>query len=87
MADLTTQQVNDLWDNRFESEKKSCDGVFDCYNFASRLDGFNYYLRYKASDEVVLDSDTPTQIEAKVKVDLANVEYKGVKPTITTEKI
>jgi len=87
MENLTTQQIDDLWNNRFESEKKSCDGEFDCYNFASRLDGYNYYLSYKASDEIISDSDTITEIEPIVKADLAKMKYQGLKPTMTTENV
>lgn len=87
MANLTTEQAQSLWDNRFQSEKKSCDGAYDCYYFASRLDGYNYYLSYHHSDNVILDTNTAAEIEAQVKADLANAEYQGVKPVETIEII
>lgn len=87
MANLTTQQAQDLWDNRFESKKITCDGTYDCYRFASRLDGYNYYLHYHHSDNVIADTDDAAAIEAQVVSDLQNEEYKGVKEVITTETI
>ena len=83
MAKLTTEQINSLWDNRLESKKYECDGVFDCYAFHSKLDGCNYYLHYHHSDGIISDTDTITEIESVVKADLANVDY--IQPIIHTE--
>lgn len=87
MANLTQQQAQDLWDNRFESTKVTCNGEYDCYRFASRLDGKNYYLHYHHSDEVISDTDDAATIESQVVADLQNVEYQGAEPTMTTEEI
>ena len=87
MANLTTEQAQSLWDNRFQSEKKSCDGNYDCYYFASRLDGFNYYLHYPHSEGVIADTDDAATIEAQVIADLQEMEYQGVKPVMTSETI
>lgn len=87
MATLTTEQVNELWNNRIISNKISCDGAFDCYVFNSKLDGKNYDLEYHHNDGIISDNDTIVEIEPIVKADLADVEYKGATPTKTAEKI
>jgi len=87
MAKLTEEQANNLWNDRFESVKLSCNGDFHCFNFASKLDGENYYLHYDCEDGVITDTTTNKEIEAQVKADLLNVDYKGALMTISSETI
>lgn len=87
MANLNTSQINELWDNRFQSEKKFVGTQYDSYKFASKLDGYNYYLNYPSSDQIITDSCDVEAVENQVKSDLQNVEYKGIKPIINDEKL
>ena len=80
MATLTTEQQNNLWNNRFESVKcydndttQDAD-TFHCYRFSSKLDQNNYYVTLEVPD--VEHSSDSTAIETVVKAVLATMEYK-----------
>ena len=80
MATLTTQQQQDLWDNRFESCKcynseTQDSSSYERYRFASRLDGHNYYVVIESGNGVT-HSSTATTCETKVKEQLALMDYK-----------
>jgi hypothetical protein len=80
MATLTTEQQQDLWDNRFESNKCYNDNTtqdastYHCYRFASNLDGHNYYVVLESPDAE--HSSDAAAIEAAVKSELSAMEYK-----------
>lgn len=85
MANLTSIQADDIWDNKFESRHCTfTDSSKDHYAFSGELDGKNYYVKHMYSDTVITGASSDVAIQTQIKTDLQTQEYQGAEdvPTI-----